>query len=85
MANKVDEVVASVSAVNRWKLDKEIDFQHIDARGHVIPEHLGRIAESMTDWEGGIADHLGLSEPDRNDIRQSNIGEPKLQRYYSNN
>ena len=79
MARSLDDVVTSVSTDYGWKLDKEIDFEHRDARGHVIPEHLGRIAESMTDWEGAIADHLGLSEPDRNGIRQGHTGEPKLQ------
>ena len=76
----MDKVVASVPTVDRWKLDKEIDFEHRDSRGHVIPQHLGRIAESMTAWEGDIADHLGLSEPDRSDIRERNSREPKLQR-----
>ena len=80
MARSLDDVVGSFSVVDHWKLDKEIDFEHRDARGHVIPKHLGRIAESMTDWEGDIADHLGLSEPDRSDIRERYSGEPKLQR-----
>ena len=76
----MDEVVASVPTVDRWKLDGEIDFEHRDSRGQVIPKHLGRIAESMTDWEGDIADHLGLSDSDRSDIRERNSREPKLQR-----
>ena len=80
MARSLDEVMATVPRDNRWKLDEEIDFDHRDARNQVIPEHLGRIADSMTDWEGDIADHLGLSEPDRSDIRERNIREPKLQR-----
>jgi hypothetical protein len=61
-------------------LDREIDFEHRDDRGQLIPQHLGKIAESMTDWEGAIADHLGLSEPDRSDIRDKNPTQPKLQR-----
>ena len=81
MARNFDKVVASVPATDLWKLDKEVDFEHRDSRGHVIPVHLGRIAESMTAWDGDIADHLGLSEPDRNDIRECNNREPKLQRY----
>ena len=79
MAKTFDEVVASVPQVNRWKLDKEIDFEHRNAEGDVTPKHLGRIADSMTDWEGDIADHLDLSDIDRNDIRERNR-EPKLQR-----
>ena len=80
MAKTVDELVASVPTVNRWKLDEEIDFEHKNVRGHVIPEHLGRIAESMISWEGAIADHLGLSVPDRSGITQRHV-EPELQRY----
>ena len=80
MARSLEEVLASVPAVDRWKLDKEIDFEHRNARSQIIPKHLGRIAESMTDWEGDIADHLDLSESDRNDIRERNSREPKLQR-----
>lgn len=76
----LEEVLSSVPSASRWKLDREIDFEYRDDRGQVIPLHLGRIAESMVDWEGVIADHLGLSEPDRSDIRDKNPREPKLQR-----
>ena len=80
MVKTFETVVASVPTVDSWKLDKEIDFENRDDRGQVIPKHLGRIAESMTGWEGDMADHLDLSEADRSDVRQSHIGEPKLQR-----
>ena len=80
MARSLDDVLSSISDANQWKLDQEIDFDHRDDRGQVIPQHLGRIAEAMVDWEGVIADHLGLSEPDRSDIREKNPREPKLQR-----
>ena len=81
MSRSLDAVLSSVPDANRWKLDREIDFEHRDERGQLIPRHLGKMAESMTDWEGAIADHLGLSEPDRSDIRDKNPREPKLQRY----
>ena len=82
MARSLDEVLASVPKDDRWKLDKEIDFEHSNAPNDVttVPKHLGKIADSMTGWEGAIADHLGLSEADRNDIRERNSREPKLQR-----
>ena len=80
MARSLDELVASVSTVNRWKLDEEIDFEHRNTGGQVVPKHLGGIAESMINWEGTIADHLGLSEQDRSDIGERNIGKPELQR-----
>ena len=80
MSRSLDAVLSSVPDANRWKLDREIDFEQRDERGQLIPRHLGKMAESMTDWEGAIADHLGLSEPDRSDIRDKNPREPKLQR-----
>ena len=79
MARSLDAILFSIPDANRWKLDREIDFG--DARGQVIPQHLGRIAASMVDWEGAIADHLGLSEADRSDIRDKNPREPAQQRY----
>ena len=81
MARRLNDVLDSVPTVDRWKLEKEIDYEHKNPLGHVVPKHLGRISESMTDWEGDIADHLGLNEPDRSDIRERYIGEPRLQRY----
>ena len=74
----LDAVLSSVPDANRWKLDREIDFEHRDERGQLIPRHLGKMAESMTDWEGAIADHLGLSKPDRSEIRDKYPWEPKL-------
>ena len=81
MSRSLDAVLSSVPDANRWKLDREIDFEHRDERGQLIPRHLGKMAESMTDWEGAIADHLDLSEPDRSDIRDKNPRQPELQRY----
>ena len=80
MSRSLDAVLSSVPDANLWKLDREIDFEHRDERGQLIPRHLGKMAESMTDWEGAIADHLGLSEPDRSDIRDKNPRQPELQR-----
>ena len=80
MPRSLENVLSSVPDTNRWRLDQEIDFEHRDAKGQV-PHHLGRIADSMTEWEGAIADNLGLSEPDRSDIKERNFREPKLQRY----
>ena len=80
MSRSLDAVLSSVPDANRWKLDREIDFEQRDERGQLIPRHLGKMAESMTDWEGAIADHLGLSEPDRSDIRDKYHRQPELQR-----
>ena len=80
MSRSLEDVLSSIPDTSRGKLDREIDCDHRDARGQVIPQHLGRIAESVIDWEGVIADHLGLTEADRSDIREKNSREPKLQR-----
>ena len=76
----LSEIVASLPAAARWKLDQEIDFEHRDIRGLVIPKHLGKIADVM-DWQGDVADQLGLSAADRNDIVERYKSSQKLQRY----
>ena len=58
MSRSLDAVLSSVPDASRWKLDREIDFEHRDERGQLIPRHLGKMAESMTDWEGAIAAEL---------------------------
>ena len=45
-------------------LNKEIDS---DSGG--VPKHLGEIAESIAEWEGKIAEELGLTEADVADIK----------------
>ena len=75
------DLIASVPASNRWKADKEIDFENMDIRGRLVPQHIGRIAAVMTDWEGTIADGLGLTAADRADIVERYPRKPSLQRY----
>ena len=77
----LSEIIASVPTAVRWKLDQEIDFENRDIRGRVIPQHLGKIAEIILDWQGDVADHLGLTTADRNDIAEIHRNKPKLQRY----
>ena len=81
MARNLDDIIGSVPATVRWKLDKEIDFEHKNATGQVIPKHLGRIADLITDWDGAVADNLDLTDAERNDIRESNPAKPKQQRF----
>jgi hypothetical protein len=76
---KVADLIASIPASNRGKVDREIDFENTDIRGRTIPQHLGKIASVMTDWEGEIADNLGLTTADRADISEK---KPSLQRYH---
>lgn len=76
----LSDILSSVPRANRWKLDKEIDFEHKTSAG-AVSKHLGRIADSMTCWEGAVADNLNLTGADRSHIRKKYHSEPKLQRY----
>ena len=78
---KMAELIASIPENNRGKVDKEIDFENKNDQGRPIPLHLGKIAEEMTDWEGTIADLLGLTTVDRADIINTYPQKPKHQRY----
>ena len=75
------DLIASIPESNRWKVDKEIDFENTDFRGRIIPQHLGRIAADMTDWEGEIADLLRLTRAEREDIIERYPRKPLFQRY----
>ena len=79
---KVADLIASIPARNRWKADREIDFENMDIRGRTpVPQHLGRIAAEMADWEDTIADYLGLTATDRDDIMEKFSRNPRLKRY----
>ena len=81
LQKRLADLVASVPEVNRWKLDREIDFENLDIRGRTIPQHLGRIAAEMTNWEEDVAIYLGLTMADQADIVERNYRKPGLQRY----
>ena len=78
---KVAELIVSIPESSRWKVDKEIDFENKDVQGGTIPQHLGRIAAQMINWEGTIGDSLGLTEVEREDILGRNSRNPELQRF----
>ena len=48
-------------------LDKALDFEH---KG--VPRHLGQIADSMSEWEGPIANQLELTPADVAAIKADN-------------
>ena len=73
-------VILSIPESKRFKLDKEIDFENKDLRGQTVPKHLGKIAAAITSWEGAVADELGLSETDKEDIRDKYQRNPSLRR-----
>ena len=76
----LSEIIGSIPEAHQWKVEKEIDFEHTDIRGRVVPKHLGAIASSMTDWEHSVADELGLTQVDTHDILETNHRKPVLQR-----
>jgi hypothetical protein len=51
----------------------------LDSMNENVPKHLGLIADSMCEWEGRIAEALGLTEAEVKDIKGMNT-EPKLKR-----
>lgn len=77
---RLEILLYSVPEVSRWKVDKEIDFENVDIKGRTVPQHLGRIAAVMTNWEGDIATALGLTMADQSDIVEKCYKKTILQR-----
>ena len=55
-------------------LDQVLDFENGG-----VSKHLGKIAESMYEWEGSVAEQLGLTPADISDIKVEYPGKLKLQ------
>ena len=53
--------------------------QVIDSDRDGVMRHLGQIADSMYEWEGLVADSLGLNKADVSDIKEAHSGKFKLQ------
>ena len=53
----------------------------IDSENNGVSKHLGRIANAMYEWEGRIADELGLSVVDVAEIKLKHPSNLKLQTY----
>ena len=51
----------------------------IDFRNGGVSKHLGQIADTMYEWEGPVAEQLGLTQADIAAIKAKNPGELKLQ------
>ena len=67
----------------RWILNKRIDFLNNNERGQTVPRDLGKIAESVVEWDGAVGDELDLSTEDRIYIRGKAEDNCRKQRYYS--
>ena len=59
---------------NRQKLN-----QVLDCENGGVSKHLGQIADTMYEWEGSIAEQLGLTRADIAAIKEKHAGELKLQ------
>ena len=55
-------------------LDQVIDSGHSG-----VPRHLGQIADTMYEWEGAVADSLGLHQADVAEIKEAHPRKLKLQ------
>ena len=56
------------------RLDEEIDFENGG-----VSKHLGQIADSMYEWEGTVAEELGLTRVDIAVIKKKHPDELNLQ------
>ena len=61
---------------NQWKLDKRIDFEH-----DRVQTHLGAIADAMDEWEGRVAEALGLDTVNISSIKTKIKDNLNLQTY----
>ena len=75
-AGAISQSVIAVPHITTDKLSRALDF---DSAG--VPKHLGQIADSMGEWEGRVADELGLSDADVADINLKCSGEGSKARW----
>ena len=58
----------------------EIGNQVLDFKNYGVPKHLGCIADSMHEWEGLVAEHLGLTQADITSIKTEYPSKLNLQK-----
>ena len=65
------EAVTAHSTIIKTQQDtsQRLD-QVIDSENSGVPKHLGKIASSVYEWEGRVADELGLTDAEVADIKQ---------------
>ena len=68
------EVLGAVPEHLKPKLDQKLDGDHNE-----VLLHLGYIAKNIPEWEGRVADNLGLSYVDVSDIKKK-FTDPEQQR-----
>ena len=62
------------------KLDQVLDFENDG-----VPTHLGKIADAMHEWEGSIAERLGLTEANVAAIKTEHPWKLELQTWANTN
>lgn len=55
--------------------------QILDYENGGVSKHLGQIADSMYEWEGAVAEGLGLTKADIAAIKMKHHSELRLQTY----
>ena len=53
--------------------------QVLDAANGGVPLHIGQIADAMHEWEGQLAEQLGLTDADVAEIKTAHPNQLKLQ------
>ena len=66
--------MTALNIYSEQKLDQVLDFENDG-----VSKHLGQIADAMYEWEGPIAEQLGLTRADVAAIKTKYPSELKLQ------
>ena len=66
--------MTALNIYSEQKLDQVLDFEN-----NGVSKHLGQIADAMHEWEGPIAEQLGLTRADVAAIKIKHPGQLKLQ------
>ena len=61
------------------RMDSDIWNQELDAENGGVPLHIGQIADAMHEWEGQLAEELGLTDADVAEIKTECPKKLKLQ------
>ena len=69
------ETAASTQSVAATTVQpKDVQLKVLDSENSIDPKHLGQIADVMCEWEGRVADELGLTDADVADIKEKCTG-----------
>ena len=70
--------ISRIPKENRYMLQRKLDFQHGG-----VEKHLNKIADAFVNWNENLADLMGLTRIERDDILTVYANRPILQRYIS--